>query len=345
MTDKLENAIAALPKSELHVHLEGSISPETVSLLASRRGAQISVEQVAQRYRHSDFTGFIEAFKWVTSLLHIPQDYALITHRLADELIRQNVIYAEVTLSVGVMLRRMQDVEANFMAVREVADRYAKKGLQLQWIFDAVRQFGPKAAMEVATHAARLQPAGVVAFGMGGDELSAPASDFRAVYDFARQAGLHLVIHAGEIGGPDSILNALDFLGVERIGHGIAVMRDPALANRLATTRIALENCLTSNLRTGALGIQTGKPDASVADHPLPTFLEKRIDVTLSTDDPAMFGTDLLREYSLAASLGLTGAQIARLAENSFQAAFVHAEQKRDLLQRFRTGLNSSGLI
>lgn len=342
---KLEAAIAAVPKAELHVHLEGAIAPETASLLSSRRGVKISAEQVAQRYQHRDFAGFIEAFKWVTSLLQSPLDYALITQRLAEDLIRQNVIYAEVTLSVGVMLLRKQDVQANFEAIRDAGDRYAKKGLRLQWIFDAVRQFGAKPAMEVAALAAKLQPEGVVAFGMGGDELGARTSDFRAVYDFARQEGLHLLIHAGEIGGPDSVVDALDQLGVERIGHGIAVMRDPELAKRLANRRIALENCITSNVRTGALAIQTGKPDASITDHPLPKFLEDRIDVTLSTDDPAMFGTDLLREYSLAASLGLDGAAIARLAENSFHAAFVPVEEKRALLQRFRTGLNSSGLL
>jgi aminodeoxyfutalosine deaminase len=343
--ESIKAALAALPKAELHLHLEGSIAPDTVALLAERHGVQLSTEAVKARYQYTDFLGFIEAFKWVTSYLQTPQDYALITHRLADELLEQRVIYAEVTISVGVMLKRTQDVEANFAAIGEVGERYGAKGLRLGWIFDAARQFGSKAAMEVAHWAAKLQAAGVVAFGMGGDELAFPTADFRAVYDFARNEGLHVVVHAGEVGGPESVREALDSLAPERIGHGIAVMRDPALADRLATARIPLENCLTSNLRTGALAKQTGKPDAGIQNHPLPRFLEKGLEVTLSTDDPAMFETDLLTEYCYAASLGLTPLQLSRLAEASFQRAFLPPEEKRTLLEAFRAGLKASGLV
>ncbi len=341
----IEAALAALPKAELHLHLEGSMTPETVALLAARHHIQLSAGAVKARYQYTDFLGFIDAFKWVTSYLQTPQDYALITHRLADELLLQKVIYAEVTISVGVMLKRMQDVEANFAAVREVGERYRAKGLRLAWIFDAARQFGAKAAMEVAHRAAKLQSAGVVAFGMGGDELSFPTADFRAAYDFARGEGLHVVAHAGEVGGPESVREAIDFLGAERIGHGIAVMHDAALADRLVTAHVPLENCPTSNLRTGALAKQTGKSDAGIKDHPLPKFLEKGLEVTLSTDDPAMFETNLLTEYSHAASLGLTPSQLSRLAETSFQTAFLPPEEKRALLETFRAGLKTSGLV
>jgi aminodeoxyfutalosine deaminase len=342
----IEQAIAALPKAELHLHLEGSVSPETASVLSARHGAAIPPERVTERYKHSDFVGFIEVFKWVTSHLQSPQDYALITHRLADELVRQRVVYAEITLSVGVMLRKGQDLDANFAAMKEVADRYESlKGLKIRWIFDAARQFGAKAAMEVAHRAAKLQSAGVVAFGMGGDELAFPTADFRAAYDFARQQGLHAVAHAGEIGKPDSVRDAIDLLGAERIGHGIATSLDPALMDRLAATRIVLENCLTSNLRTGALAQQSGKANASLKDHPLPTFLGKGIEVTLATDDPALFETDLLTEYSHALSLGLEPSQIVRLIETGFQAAFLTPEEKRGLLTALRTELKSSGLV
>ena len=242
-----------LPKAELHLHLEGSISPSTVSLLGERRGVAISPESAAARYEYSDFAGFLDAFKWATGYLKTPEDYSLIAHRLADELVRQNVIYAEVTLSVGVMLRYSQNVEANFNALAEVADRYRENGLRIMWIFDATRQFGADAAMKVAVLAAKFQKRGVLAFGIGGDELSVPTGNFRAVYEFARSQGLHLLIHAGEIGGPEIVRESVDLLGVERIGHGIAAMRDPALAERLATLRIPLEICPTSNLRTGAL--------------------------------------------------------------------------------------------
>lgn len=328
--------IDALPKAELHLHLEGSIRPETAVELAARHAVRLTPAEVIARYRYSDFAGFIETFKWVTSFLREPADYALITKRLAEELLRQNVVYAEITLSVGVMRLRKQDVEANFAAIVDIAQSAPFSRLRTAWIFDAARQFGGEAAMEVARWSVRLQRSGVVAFGMGGDELAFPTDNFRAAFDFARSRGLHIVCHAGEIGGPEYVREAVDLLGAERIGHGIAVMRDPALGESLTSRGIVLENCPTSNLCTGALAKQLGLVEASLAQHPLPQFLERGLQVTLSTDDPALFHTDLLTEYSRAASLGISGPQLVRLAEQSFSASFLPALDKRKLLDNFR---------
>jgi aminodeoxyfutalosine deaminase len=342
---KLDALIATLPKAELHLHLEGSIAPSTVSVLAARRSVAVGPKEAAKRYAYQDFAGFLETFKWATNFLQTPEDYSLITHRLADELLRQHIVYAEVTLSVGVILRRQQDVQANFAAIRETAERTRTKGLQMTWIFDATRQFGPAAAMEVATWAARLQSSGVVAFGMGGDELAYPASDFRAAYEFARNAGLHAVVHAGEIGGPAAVRDAVTLLGAERIGHGIAAMHDPELMDWLRTRRIPLEICPTSNLATGALARQLGKPEARIEEHPLKMLFDRGVPVTLSSDDPAMFHTNLLREYAHAASLGFSNSDIVRLAENSFQAAFLPPEEKRPLLEMFQQRTKSLELV
>jgi aminodeoxyfutalosine deaminase len=344
-TTRQTTILDSLPKAELHLHLEGSIRPETAVELAERHGTQITPAEVAARYRYSDFAGFIETFKWVTSFLRAPEDYALITRKLAEELVRQNVVYAEITISAGVMLRRMQDVEANFAAIRETTQSVPFSRLRAAWIFDAARQFGSDAAMEAARWAARLERSGVVAFGMGGDELAFPAANFRPAFDLARSEGLRIVCHAGETGGPESIREAVEILGAERIGHGIAAMHDAALAEWLATRRIVLENCLTSNLATGALAKQTGNPGASLAEHPLGKFLESGSLVTLSTDDPGMFHTDLLTEYSRAASLGLSNLQLLQLAEQSFNAAFLPPLDKRQLLDDFRAAAISAGLL
>lgn len=335
----------ALPKAELHVHLEGAIAPETAVELAGRHGVKLTIEDVAARYNYSDFSGFLEAFKWVTSYLRTPDDYALITRRLAEELLRQNVVYAEVTISAGVMLRRMQNVEANLAAIQETATSVPFARLRLAWILDATRQFGADAAVEVARCASQFQRLGVVAFGMGGDELAGPTVNFRPAFDHARNAGLRLVCHAGEIGGPELVREAIDLLGAERIGHGIAAMRDPTLAEFLAARRIPLELCPTSNLRTGALAKQTGNPAASLKDHPLLAFFKKGLTVTVSTDDPAMFHTDLLAEYSHAASLGLTSLQLAHLAEQSISASFLPPMDKRQMLDDFRAAAKSAGLL
>src|SRR6202050_1773292 len=304
-TTRRPTPIDNLPKAELHLHLEGAIRSQTATQLAARHGVSLTPEDIAARYNYSDFRGFLETFKWVTSFLRGPEDYALITRNLAEELWEQNVVYAEITVSAGVMPRRTQNVEANFQAIREVAQSVPFSRLKTAWIFDATRQFGHDAAMEVARWAAKLQSSGVVAFGMGGDELAFPTVNFRPAFDYARQQGLHTVCHAGEIGGPDSVREAIELLGAERIGHGIAVMRDPAFADTLAMRRVVLEICPTSNLCTGALARQVEKVDASLRDHPLPDFIKRGISVTLSTDDPGMFHTDLLTEYSKVAGLGV----------------------------------------
>ena len=331
----------ALPKAELHLHLEGTIRPDTAIELATRHGSHLTREEVDAKYNHSDFAGFIETFKWVTSFLRDPADYALITRKMCEELVRQNVIYAEVTISAGVMLRRMQNVEANFAAIREAASGVLYSRLRTVWIFDCVRQFGSDAAMEVARWAAKLQHSGVIAFGMGGDETAQPTVSFRPTFHFAKSEGLRLVCHAGEIGGVDLVREAVEILGAERIGHGIALMHDHAFAESLATRRIVLENCITSNLLTGALAKQIGKPNARLQDHPLRTFLEHNWPVTLSTDDPGLFHTDLTTEYARAAQLGLSREQLLQLAEQSFSAAFLPPADKRQLLENFQAAAKS----
>ncbi len=200
------------------------------------------------------------------------------------------------------MLLREQNVAKNFAAIHDAFQQQEKSatGPQTNFIFDAVRQFGPAPAMEVARIAADLRNQNVVAFGLGGDELSQPLQDFRAAYAHAAKNGLHLVAHAGETGGPEQIKDAIDILHAERIGHGIAAIRSPALMNTLVTRKIPLEICLTSNLRTNALNIQLNSAHCRIAHHPLAKFFRRGIPITLSTDDPAMFHTTLLEEFASA---------------------------------------------
>jgi len=233
--------LLSLPKAELHLHLEGSIRPAIVSELTARHGLRILEAEVRRRYSYTDFLGFLDTFKWVTSFLRSPQDYALIVQDLAERLLVQNVVYAEVTLSVGVMLLRNQRPERNFEAILRAAEPFEARGLKLFWIFDAVRQFGPDAAQQVVNAARNAASKKIVAFGIGGDELSIPTVAFRSVYDSAATLGLHRLMHAGEIGGPEKVREAVELLGVERIGHGIAAIHDPSLMDFLADRRIPLE--------------------------------------------------------------------------------------------------------
>lgn len=328
----MPSRIASLPKVELHLHLEGSIRPVIACALSARYGVALSEDEVRRRYDYTTFTEFIEAFKWATSYLREPRDFALLAADLAEQLLEQHIVYAEVTLSVGIMLLRKQDPQANFEAIFAATEPFENRGLRLNWIFDAVRQFGPELALDVVEAARRCASPRIVAFGIGGDELSVPTREFKHVYARAKTCGLHRLIHAGEIGGPEKIREAVEILGVERIGHGIAAIHDPALMDLLAVRRIPLEVCPTSNLRTGALALQLHRPGATLQQHPLLRLLRHGIPVVISTDDPAMFHASLLGEYEIAAQMGLSESELVRLHRAAVEHSFLPDETRRALL-------------
>jgi adenosine deaminase len=338
-----EEFFAILPKAELHVHLEGSIEPSTVVELAARHGVTVTLEEAIARYSPGDFSQFIQAFLWVTSFLRGPDDYALIARRFAEALRRQHVLYAEVTLSIGVMFRNRQDPAANFAALSDAAAEVP--GVRLKYVFDGVRQWGAAAAMEVARLAVGLRSPDIVAYGIGGDELGLPTEELQPVYEYVASEGLHRLIHAGEIGGPELVCEAVEILGAERIDHGIAVMRDERTMDLLGSRGIPLDICPTSNLRTGALAGQLGRETAGYEQHPLPFFFRAGLPVTLSSDDPAMFETTLSGEYLHAREMGMSRWELIQLAEASFQHCFLRDQEKRDLLGEFHSGIAALGLI
>lgn len=320
--------ISRLPKVELHVHLEGSVRPETLRELAATKGRLkretekwISA-RARQGYRYRNFREFLEAFKLVTLLLEAPGDYALATRCLLEELARQNVKYAEVIFAAGVVLWKKQPLDAVFEAVAAAADEARQRwGVRVNWIFDAIRHFGAEHVQEVLRWAVRLRSRGVVALGIGGDEERGPAELFTEIFREARDQGLHRVAHAGESCGPESVRKAVELLGAERIGHGLTAARDPAVLALLRERRVPLEVCPTSNVATGVL--------ARLEDHPFPQFLQAGLVVTLNSDDPAMFGTSLEKEFAQAArAFGLSPAALVQLCRNAANSAFLPEEEK-----------------
>jgi aminodeoxyfutalosine deaminase len=329
----LPRSIVALPKAELHLHLEGSIRPVVAQALAKRCGVEISIEEILQRYAYKDFTEFIETFKWVTSYLRKPDDFAFLASDVCEQLLLQNVVYVEFTLSVGIMLLRGQDPQRNFEALLAATQPFEARGLRANWIFDAVRQFGPEAALDVVKWAHKCQSPRIVAFGIGGDELSLPTKAFEAVYRRVGESGMHRLIHAGEIGGPGKIREAVEILGAERIGHGIGAIHDESLMNMLKERGVTLEICPVSNLRTGALEIQRGK-GVGLSAHPFPELMRHGIPVVLSTDDPAMFHTTLLEEYQHVHAMGVDEEELKRVITQGFQSAFLPWKEKSAYLKQ-----------
>ncbi|MCC6590060.1 MAG: adenosine deaminase [Bryobacterales bacterium] len=299
--------VEALEKAELHVHLEGAVYPDVLLEL----GVDLSPDQIAAKYTYADFNGFIEAFKWVVGCLRTPDDFALVTRRLLERLAAQNVRYAEIILSVGVMFLRKQDAAAIYDAVVREA---ARSPVEVWWICDAVRQFGAEHVMEVARFAADRAQDRVVAFGVGGKEALGPVEWFADSFALAREQGLKLVPHAGETEGPESVWNAVR-MGAARIGHGIRAAGDPALTRYLRDHDIPLELSITSNVATGAV--------AGVAVHPVRRLFDAGVPIVLNTDDPAMFHTSLSAEFDLAAGeFGFTEDEIRAVAANGFRYGF-----------------------
>lgn len=329
----VKSFIARLPKVELHLHLEGSIRPGTLRELARTKGRlhQETEDWIQNRLRtnfhYRSAQEFLEAFKLLTLLLDTPQDYALATLRLCEWLAQQNVKYAEVTLSAGVILWKKQSVDAIFEAILEAAHQAEQRlGLRLQWIFDAIRHFGAGHGRQVLACACRFREHGVVAFGIGGDEQRGPAELFTEVYREARDMGLRLTAHAGESAGPESIRAAIELLGAERIGHGLSAAGDSSVMALLRERRIPLEVCPTSNVCTGLVPL--------FQDHPLPAFMRAGLVVTLNSDDPGLFGTSLENEFeAAAANFALTPRQLAGLSENAIRASFLTENEKELLLK------------
>ncbi|MCS0636544.1 adenosine deaminase [Streptomyces sp. LP05-1] len=320
--------IAGLPKAELHVHHVGSASPRIVAELAARHpGCRVPAdpEALAEYFTFTDFAHFIDVYLTVVDLIRTPEDVRLLTYEVARDMARQNIRYAELTITPFSSTRRGIDEKA-FMAAIEDARTAAERelGVVLRWCFDIPGEAGLEAAEETTRLALDLRPEGLVSFGLGGPEIGVPRPQFKPYFDRARAAGLHSVPHAGETTGPGTIWDALNELGAERIGHGTSAPRDPRLLEHLAEHRIALEVCPTSNIATRAV--------AELDRHPIREMAAAGVPVTVNSDDPPMFGTDLNTEYAVAARLlGLDERGIAQLARDAVEASFLDPAGKARL--------------
>jgi adenosine deaminase/aminodeoxyfutalosine deaminase len=259
-------------------------------------------------------------------LIRDAEDVATLTYDIGAGLAAQSVRYAELTLTPYSSIARGIAAEAFCEAVEDARRRAAAElGIELRWCFDIPGEAGIDSADVTLDTALRLRPDGLVSFGLGGPEAGVPRDLFAPHFSAARAAGLHSVPHAGESVGPESIWAALDTLGAERIGHGIAAARDDRLLQRLAERRVPLEICPTSNVCTRSV--------PSLAEHPLPVLVAAGVPVTINSDDPPMFSTTLNAEYSVAAELlGLDAGGVADLARAAVRASFLDDAGKRRLL-------------
>ncbi|MGW8438718.1 adenosine deaminase [Nocardiopsis sp. NPDC055879] len=325
MTQDPHALVDALPKVELHVHLEGSMPAETLFELAKRHrvdGLPDTLEELRNWYEFTDFPHFVEVYLASVRTLREEADFALLTSVVAERLAAQNVRYAEVHVSLYTHLMRGVPAKVVFDGIEQARiEAERDHGVQLRWIPDFPADFGPESAERTVAAVLRDGPSSVIGLGVGGVE--SPLEPYAEVFGRARAAGLVSLPHAGEHGGPVRVREALDVLKAERIGHGIDTMKDPELVARLVDEQLPIDVSPTSNLRTRAV--------ERIEDHPLPAMLDAGLLVTLNSDDPTMFGSDLTGEYRIAHDLlGVAGT--VRLARNGVEASYLGAARRRALL-------------
>ncbi len=332
----LARFVAGLPKAELHVHHVGSASPAIVSMLAERHPGRVPSDPDLLRdfFAFSDFAHFIEVYMAVVDLVRTPEDVRLLTYEIAREMASQQIRYAELTCTPYTSVWPHHDdrgmpIEGYTEAIEDARVAAERDfGTVLRWIYDIPSETGLPGADGTLEFALRHAPDGLVGFGLGGPEIGWPRSIFRPHFDAARAAGLRSVPHAGETTGPETVWEAVRLLGAERIGHGTSSAQDPALLAHLAEHGIPLEVCPSSNVATRAV--------TSLEAHPIRSFVEAGVTVTVNSDDPHMFGTTLTREYEIAAGLlGLDEAGVAALARAAVGASYapeaVKAGVERDI--------------
>ena len=325
-----------MPKAEIHIHLEGSVRPSTLLELARRNGVRPPADTLAglqEFFRFRDFPHFIEVYIAVCNCLRTPDDFATIVRELGQDAAAQNIRYLEVHFNPETNVRKrgldFHDMLGGMNCGR--AEAREQWGVEMRWIADGVRdsETSPYSVTRTVDWIAALEPAdGVVALGLGGNEVGHPPAPFAADFARAREAGLHTVAHAGETTGHDTVRDSLDLLCVERIGHGVRSIDDPNLVVRLARERIPLELCPTSNVCTGVV--------PSLADHPFRAFDEAGVVVTVNSDDPPLFGTTLTDEFLvLARDWGYGPDGLQRIALNAVDVSFLSEEDRQRMRAAF----------
>ena len=341
-----------LPKSELHLHLRGAMPPEVLVELLEKYSLETFLQHIPACYRtnflsYPNLRQFLSSQQWtlaaverlfsIQSFSQFLATYSCLGHFIRDisdlrrliigvlrQLKAQNIVYAEITISPYGYMERGISLPEIHACLDEAANF---PGIQVQWIIDLLRDLGKDGTFDLLKQILALHCESVTGITLGGREHLFPPEDFREVYALARDHGLRLTIHAGEVLGPQSVWDAIQVLGVERIGHGVRAVEDPTLMNYLQKHQIPLEICPTSNIRTGL--------SLSYQAHPIHKLLQAGIPATINTDDPTFFGTTLSDEYLHLYTSGIREHVIYEMLKNGFLYAFLPENTKKAYLRNF----------
>ncbi|MEE2822134.1 MAG: adenosine deaminase [Acidobacteriota bacterium] len=336
-----EEYIKSIPKAELHLHLEGSVTPAIFAALSRKYDTDYAVlneEKIqAQLFNYRDFYDFLNTYRIVCEHLREPLDYLMVFDWLESYFAEQNIRYAEIIYTPSILWRAGRDGREVLVALLKQSNKLDDQGITIRWILDCVRQFGAEWAWRTAELAVEFSKQGVVAIGLGGDEKSLSMGEYQEVFAWIRDHQLHAHVHAGEISDAQQVWEALQVLGASRIGHGIQAAWDPNLTDYLCQHAIGLDVCLTSNARTGAW--------PTISDNPFDLLHRKGIPVTLNTDDPGLFQVSLNEEFQKAAYLfGLDRQELHHLALQGVLLSFLPHHKKMILMKEFNEEISRISL-
>jgi adenosine deaminase len=321
--------VTSVPKAELHVHLEGTATPDLVRRISARNGLEVpeGVFAAPDRFAWRDFLDFLNTYNLVCSVIRTGEDYRDITYEYLAGCAADGAVYVELTASIDhSRIAGLDDAEHWAGIAAGIDDARADHGIEARILSVAVRNYGVQRAIEIAELTAARPHPYVVGFSLAGDEAGYPPEPFLEAYRIAADAGLGCTVHAGEWAGPDSVRGALE-LPVTRIAHGVRAIEDPALVAELARRQITLEVCPTSNVVLGVF--------PTYAEHPFPVLRAAGIPLTLGSDDPPYFGASVAGEYAIAHEhFGLGDDELAGLTRTAIEASFAEPALRDVLLTR-----------
>jgi adenosine deaminase len=327
VSEELAARLRAMPKTEIHVHLEGAVDAETIYMMAQRNKRALpvsSLEAWKKFYEFGDFDHFIEVYILAASCLQTPEDYIAMTENFLERQAAQNIKYSEAYFSPTLHLANKTAMRDILLALKQGAESGQKKtGSSVRFIADISRESSHEKYKVLAFALEGMEMGHFIGLGVGGPERGNPPENYADVFEVARNAGLRVVAHAGEADGPQSIWGALQYLKAERIGHGTRIFEDETVAQYVTETQVPMEVSPNSNYCLKII-----KPDEP---HPIRRMYDEGMYVTLNSDDPPMFSTDLNNEYLTLAAQGFTWDELWKINRNSLNATFLSESEKEEL--------------
>ena len=323
------NSTHQIPKAEIHIHLEATITPDLCRKFASKNNVNLPNDIFGNKYAYewSDFYDFIKKYDLVTSVIHTPEDYTELTYAYLKDCAANNVLYVEAMISSTHAKLKGMTYNSFLEGVYEASLKAEKDfGIVSRFIMNGIRHLGPDSVQNTAKEVLENPHPYLVGFGLAGDEFHFPPNLFSKTFDMLKEADFPITVHAGEWDGPENIRNAINLLHPTRLGHGVRSIEDPDLVKEIIQKNIVLETCPTSNIAT--------KIYENYETHPVKKLFDAGVKITVNSDDPPFFNASIAGEYQVMSNLGLSEKELISLTHNAIDSSFCDQATKNRLLSR-----------